>query len=137
MPKIVWTDDWSLDHPGIDAQHRRWLDIYNVAHDRMMGGDRPSVLTIAADALAGMIEYTRYHFRYEEAYMAEIRYPDIDNHRRIHDGFALRLNCFQQDLKAGRLVLNSDVIKVIESWLRGHILLEDQKIRAFVRKRKA
>lgn len=127
MPKIQWTDEFSIHHREIDAQHRHWIDIFNSAHDRMMSTEEPSaLLTIGRDALVEMIDYTSYHFSFEEAYMEQIGFSGLAVHKRIHQDFSARLNRMRQQMDEGFQILNSEIIKVVENWLVDHILNEDK-----------
>ena len=131
MPIIQWTDKFSIGDAELDAQHRIWISIYNKAHDRMMDPDETNFQSTGLDALIEMQEYGQTHFASEEAYMERIAYPKIDAHKMMHDRFSREINLLIHDLKAGKFVLNSEVIKRIENWLTHHILKEDVKIRDF------
>ena len=129
MPLIQWTNDFSVGHPDLDAQHKVWISIYNEAHDRMMDPDDTSLETTGLDALGRMRDYTRTHFAFEEAYMEQIGYADLENHKMIHDRFAKKIDAFIYDMESGKFILNSEVIKRIENWLMHHILKEDMKMK--------
>lgn len=128
MAKIQWTQDFSVNNPGIDQQHQRWIEIYNLAHDRMMS-DEPiaSKKNIGKNALTEMIDYGKFHFSFEEDFMEKIGYPDLETHKQIHKDFTQKLNRISAQMDRGEYVLNSEVIKLIENWLVQHILHEDRK----------
>lgn len=130
MPIIEWTEEFSVGHRELDEQHRVWLSIYNEAHDRMMDPDETRFQTTGMDALIRMRDYGRTHFAFEETYMEKMGYPDIENHKMIHDRFSREVDKFIHDLETGQYVLNSEVIKRIENWLVHHILKEDMKLKA-------
>ena len=71
MGKIEWNDTFSVNNPEIDAQHKEWIAIYNKMYDKMTNGDLRELRTLAADSLRLMLDYTRHHFEYEEAYMKQ------------------------------------------------------------------
>lgn len=131
MPIIQWTEDFSIGHPDLDAQHKTWVSIYNQAHDRMMDPDETEFQSTGIDALKEMKAYSRHHFKMEEAYMAEIGYPQLEAHKAMHQHFARQIETMISDLSNGTHVLNSEVIKRIETWLTHHILKEDKKIQDF------
>ncbi|MFH1155569.1 MAG: bacteriohemerythrin [Pseudomonadota bacterium] len=129
MPIIVWTKDFSVGNDAIDEQHKRWITIYNRAHDRMMTCTIEALSTLGADALKEMITYTEFHFSFEEQFMESIGYPDLSNHRKLHRQFCCELDRIALLMHQGEGPLNSEIVKLIETWLRSHILNEDKKIK--------
>ncbi|MCK5097064.1 MAG: hemerythrin family protein [Desulfobacteraceae bacterium] len=128
MAKIIWTEKFSVQNDEIDEQHKKWIEIYNKAHERMMNYSKlEDTIGIGKDALKDMIEYGKYHFSFEEKFMEEIRFSGIDEHKKIHEAFTKKLDLLALEMQNEVLVLNSEVIKVIENWLVDHILVEDQK----------
>ncbi|MBU1193401.1 MAG: bacteriohemerythrin [Proteobacteria bacterium] len=128
MAKIQWTEDFSVNNPEIDQQHQQWIEIYNLAHDRMMS-DEPSAAkkNIGKNALTEMMDYGNLHFSFEEDFMEKIGYPDLQTHKQIHKDFSQKLNRIAAQMDRGEYMLNSEVIKLIENWLVQHILHEDRK----------
>jgi hemerythrin-like metal-binding protein len=128
MAKIKWTEDFSVKNKDIDDQHKKWIQIYNKAHDRMMSrnpvGEK---IDIGGDALSEMIEYGKYHFAFEEKFMEKIKFSKIEEHKKIHKFFVQKLDGIAVQIKQGTLILNSEIIKIIENWLVEHILTEDKK----------
>ena len=84
----------------------------------------------ARDALEAMQLYAYEHFRFEEEYMQKIHYPNFVKHRRIHKDFDDLIYAYSRDLLEGKIVLNSEIIKIIRNWLVDHILNEDKKFAA-------
>lgn len=133
MPKIIWTDAFAIGNPEIDRQHQQWVEIYNRAHDRMMTGGTAELSCIGFDALVEIINYVEYHFCFEENFMREIRYPGIVTHQRLHKNFTHDMYQYRADFQEGRTVLNTEIIKTIENWFMDHILVEDKKIRPYLK----
>lgn len=127
MPHIVWTEEFSVGNEKIDAQHKKWVDIYNDAHDKMLGG-KSNYRRIATDSLKQILEYTHYHFESEENWMREIGYEKFEDHRAIHEDFLKKVERIRQDFENNQPMLNSELIKLMENWLTYHILNEDKKI---------
>jgi hemerythrin len=135
MPKIKWIEKFSVHNEKIDAQHKKWIEIFNIAHDRMMG--KPfddKAISIGEAALIEMINYTKYHFSFEEEFMKKIGFPKIAEHQKCHQAFILKLDDLALQIHQGTFVLDSEIIKVIENWLVDHILNEDQKIKSITTK---
>ncbi len=133
MPIIKWSNDFSVGNERIDAQHKKWIAIYNTAHGRMRNASLNDLLTIGSDALSEMIAYTKYHFSFEEQFMETIRYSGIETHTLMHKNFIKKLDQLVLQIHQGTIVLNSEIIKLIENWFVDHILKEDQKFNRYSR----
>lgn len=135
MPIIEWTDEFNVGNELIDRQHQKWIAIYNKAHDRMMSMSDEEFRSTGADAIEEMVEYGRYHFSAEENLMAEVEFAELERHKELHRAFMDQVERTRRDMRQGKYVLNSEVIKTIENWLVHHILNEDQKITPFLDKK--
>jgi hemerythrin-like metal-binding protein len=129
MSIIEWDDSLSVNHTEIDNQHKEWIDIYNKMHDSMMA--RESSIEQTMEILQSMNEYAQRHFSYEEEYMRKIDFPDIVAHRRSHKDFESLIYSYNRDIEAGKVVLNTKIIKLIRNWLLEHITVEDKKYAGF------
>lgn len=135
MSRIEWDESFSVGHDEIDAQHKKWIGIYNRLVEVMEQGDVNTLKDATADTLESMMEYARYHFKYEEQYMLEIGYPSITAHARVHKDFDNVIYHAYRDLLDGSVVLNTRLLKMIKSWLLNHILTEDKKYAEHARKK--
>ncbi len=127
MPKIEWNESFSVGVAEIDEQHRRWIELINKLHDALMGKKVSSGMT--DKILSEMIDYTHFHFAFEEEYLQKINYADLKKHRYQHEFFKKNLLGKLQEERAGKLVLNTEVMKMLVHWLQDHILQEDMKYR--------
>lgn len=128
MSYIEWDESFSIDHAEIDEQHKKWIAIHNILHKTLIEGNPASLQEAAIKALQEMYDYTRYHFAFEEAYLARIGYPDIREHWRLHKDFDSLIYGYLRDSQKGEIpVLNSELVKILQNWLLHHILIEDMK----------
>lgn len=125
MPRIEWNDTFSVNVEEIDEQHRKWIDIINTLHDSLLG--RKGLDEITLKSLKAMEEYGAFHFGYEEEYMARINYPDLPAHKKEHEEFLNKVRKYVEDEEAGKLVLNTEVMKMLMDWLQNHILRSDKR----------
>ena len=78
MSKIEWDDFFSVGVMEIDEQHRRWIEIINKLHDSIMD----KTVSVNTDRiLCEMIDYTNFHFIFEEDHMKKVGYQDLKKHR--------------------------------------------------------
>ena len=132
MSHVVWDESYSVGDQELDEQHKRWIDIHNRLHDDLLGGSASTLKTLATDALKEMLRYVDHHFACEERYMATIGYPEASAHWRLHKDFDNMIYSLLRDIEDGKMpVLNSELIKILQTWLVNHILVEDRKFADF------
>lgn len=127
MSQIDWDESFSMNHAEIDEQHKKWIEIYNRLDRIMDKGDLEAIRDATADTLESMLDYARFHFKFEEKYMHDIGYPGIAAHARVHKDFDNLVYKSYRDVAEGTPVLNTRLLKTIKSWLLNHILVEDKK----------
>jgi hemerythrin len=78
---VEWSDHLSVDHPGVDAQHKLIFERVGEVHDLWRRNAKLADLRVAVDRLAGVLET---HFHYEERMLAETAYPNLAEHAAEH-----------------------------------------------------
>ena len=125
MPKILWDNAYNTGSGVIDTQHRELIEYYNAAHEHMLSNQDTSSLGL--DALIKMIDYCRYHFDSEEAYMEKMGFSDLEEHKKIHAAFHDQIKELLLMDHEDR-ILTSQILKIFENWIVDHILNLDKKI---------
>ena len=129
---IVWTPGLSVGVKHIDDQHKIWFEKANGLFEA--GKERR-----AKDYINTMIdfldEYTKQHFKDEEAYMEEIRYPEIDAQKKAHASFINDLAKLKSDYNTsgGNILVILNANKMVINWLMNHIKTMDKKIGDYVK----
>ena len=127
MPKIVWTEKFSVGVAKLDDQHKKWIAMINELHDTLMVGDTAGPNDVGTKTLRSIIEYGEKHFADEEQYLAEIDYPLLEEHKTLHRVFRLQVDGNLRRIEKGELILHSEIMKDMLDWLEKHILIEDKK----------
>jgi len=124
-----WKPEYSLHVPAMDNQHQQLLEIARDVTEAMRSslGQR-TVLT----GLEKLVEYTRSHFQDEEAFMAEVNYPGLEQHRKIHAKLTERAIEYKKDLVEKQSFDPGNFQDFITNWLVIHILHEDRKYAEYV-----
>jgi hemerythrin len=125
MPRITWDETFSVNNKEIDEQHQKWISIINELHDSLIKGN--NLDSITAKSLKSMRDYAEFHFGFEEQYMLKRGYPDLENHKLEHGKFREMITKYVRDEENGKLILNTEIMKVLMDWLTNHILLSDKK----------
>lgn len=123
MKIITWDGSLSVGIERIDADHRRWVEMFNELFTACMVG-------VGADAvrktLGELLDYTRGHFAREEAFLAESGYADLAAHKAIHDQMIVKVAAIEASLAKGAdAELSADVLSFLHDWLIHHIKESD------------
>lgn len=130
--RLEWSEAYSINNTDLDEQHKRWIELYNRLADLMKGENQADLGRAKAETLREMADYVDYHFRFEEEYMRSIEFPEVKNHWRLHKNFRNRIYQTYRDQQKGDIVLNTEILATIRTWLKDHILREDAKIVDFL-----
>lgn len=124
-----WSDDYSIDNPSIDAQHKRLFELACAVEEV---SDRSVSKKKIKDMLTEFFHYMKNHFADEEAYMEQINYPELEPHRRIHKEIIQSMVHLISSVKTTN-DLKERLYIISKKWLLEHILYEDMKITEFLR----
>lgn len=127
LPK--WTEDYSIGNAHIDEQHKKLFDLageLEVVIDRSVNRQK------IKNMLTEFFHYMRDHFRDEETYMREVKYPEFEAHRRIHKDIVEDMIHLIGSIKTTN-DLKERLYHISKKWLLQHILYEDMKIAEFVK----
>ena len=129
MGEIIWDFSWNIGHNRIDEQHQKWIEIFNHLYEAVFSKNDQNLGDIQRTAIKEMLDYTSYHFGYEEKIMKESAYPDAYVHWRMHKNFENIVYKNYRNLVDGELILNSTLLSIMENWLVQHIQVEDKKLK--------
>lgn len=137
-PAIQWSDKLATGIEEIDSQHHYLINAINEAREalierRNLGRIEP----ITKDLLA----YAIFHFDTEEELMRNYGYDreagaDAGLHHQEHRDFSARVIAIRDALNEGLPVAAEDLVSFLENWLIGHIMQTDQKLAAFIRRKR-
>jgi hemerythrin-like metal-binding protein len=131
---FAWKDEYSVQNPEMNLQHRRLMNLLNKLHEAMTNGQTNGALR---GILGELVEYAHVHFVAEEELMLKIGYPRLAGHRLQHQELSREVRHFLQELDAGRVTIGIQLLQFLKQWLIDHILGSDRLYGAFLlRKRK-
>lgn len=132
---MMWKEKYKIGVPLIDQQHeelfRRVSDFIQTIRQE---GVWESKLEKVKETMAFMQEYVVVHFADEEAYQAQINYPDLENHKIIHAKFKEAVNGYVKRLEEEGFTeeLMNEFGGKLMAWLIMHVAATDQKIGEYV-----
>lgn len=135
---MIWKEKYKIGVPQIDAQHEELFSRVT-AFVETVRSDKAWDVKIANvnETLDFMKDYVVTHFHEEEAYQEEIGYPQLEQHRQMHNDmvdYVVRIS--EQCEKEGyrEIVLQQFAGKLV-TWLVNHVVTDDLKIADFSDKR--
>lgn len=127
-----FTEDCLTGVGIIDDEHRQLFETMNGISVILADGsrDKKEVLQVAESLLETLKEYAATHFAHEEAYMKEIRDPEILRQKREHGFFIEKVNNTDVELldEAHGIAVLQELMEFLSRWLYRHILSSDTMI---------
>ena len=121
-----WSSKYKVGVEKIDEQHKGIFGKANYLLDAYKNQESGEKIEEILDFLT---EYIEEHFSDEEEIQRNYKYPDYNNHKKIHDGFKAKVAEVVSGYKETNNI--SDLMKLnkmITGWLIEHIKKEDQKL---------
>ena len=126
---LHWKDDYAIGVEIIDEQHKHLFEIgnkiYDLLENYLLDDKYDKVVTIIQE----LGEYTKYHFKTEEDYMLQIRYPKYFSQKVEHDDFIKKIEEIDlKDLDQNQEKHIRDILTFVFQWVLEHILKKDKLI---------
>jgi hemerythrin len=124
MSAFVWDEKYSLGIAEIDRQHQKLFSLFNQLFDAMQQGHAAEVVD---KVLTSVVDYTSYHFEFEEKLLHQAGYPEAAGHHAEHLKLAEQAKALAQKLRAEGADVSMATLKFLGDWLARHILVSDKK----------
>lgn len=137
--KVEWKPEMSVGNELLDNQHKKILGKIEELREELLTRINLGHIKKTVDFFE---KYFMEHFSSEEDYMAEHNYPELESHKKLHQGFINYSKGFQNDFYY-KYVLGSasddqlkrfleEAEKFFKNWWINHIMTEDQKYEAYI-----
>jgi hemerythrin-like metal-binding protein len=115
---------------AIDTQHKELVRLINLLHKAMkqQKGARE-----AGGILNDLAKYTVFHFGFEEDQFEKYRYPETENHKKIHRELVAKVKAFQADFEKGKAAVTMELMDFLVDWLKTHIMKTDMAYVPFLK----
>lgn len=124
MSMVTWSQDFSVSIQEIDDQHKVIVDLINEVNDAVSGDNNPETV---GKVIERLVDYTKVHFLIEEALMRMFRYPDYEQHKKIHGKLLERVLAFQKQYAKGNAQIGQELLYFLRDWLLSHIMKVDRE----------
>ncbi|MBA55144.1 MAG: hypothetical protein CMK89_11880 [Pseudomonadales bacterium] len=123
MPHFVWSSEYELGIPVIDAQHKRIIEYINRIDDVLSNDTSQEAMNAI---LTNLVDYTFSHLAFEEAMLEEIGYEDFHGHQLTHKTFTRLIENLCHRARQGEPVA-AELAAFLRNWLLTHIMSEDAR----------
>lgn len=131
--QFAFTSKYYVGIEEIDKEHEKLFEIIadanEVIHTEFVHDKYDEIVRILGD----LRDYTKVHFRDEEAVMEKAGYPELEAQKKAHEGFEEKLaeiNLDQMDENQQEYL--EELLDFLIKWLSVHILHMDKKIGEFI-----
>ncbi|MCB1218002.1 hemerythrin family protein [bacterium] len=123
MTLIKWNDDLSTGVGFVDNEHKALVNMINELNDAMLQKHGKEVV---GNIISRMAAYARNHFEHEEKEMKACNFSGYAAHKKEHDDFIAKVAELKTELDEGRIMVTTDTMKFLKSWLTSHIMITDK-----------
>lgn len=128
---VQWSESMSVGNQHIDEQHMILIDTIN----QLASAERQNDRALIAMIIDELVSYAAFHFQYEEKLLETSEYPELQQHRGIHQGFVNWVTEVREEfIYQRRTQFGGKIMEFLRDWLREHILGEDMRYRPYMSK---
>ena len=84
------------------------------------------------EILTELVLYTKIHFVDEETLMQTYSFPDLENHKAMHQELLLKVSDFCDKFNRGSFGIPLELCDFLQDWLKVHIAQEDKQYGQFI-----
>ncbi|MBF0185049.1 MAG: bacteriohemerythrin, partial [Magnetococcales bacterium] len=124
-----WTDKLRIHIREVDKQHKQLVEMVNHLYRLIKAGDFAHAIS---DVLPALLEYTVFHFGFEEELFARYGYPQAVEHHARHVKLVEQAKAFVPRLQNGDRAVAMELLGFLKQWLTQHILKSDKHYAAYL-----
>lgn len=119
-----WDDNLNIGIEKVDEHHRKLVDLINQLHDAMLEKKTKDVMV---SILGELLDYTIFHFGFEETYFEKFGYQEMESHKKAHESFINKIAKFKEDVNKGSFLVSIEMMNFLVDWLIKHIQGSDPR----------
>lgn len=96
-------------------------------HDKTKEGKGKEVVE---KLLTELLDYTVFHFSFEEKLLRTNNYPEYKAHVKLHIDLVDQVQAFRKKVETGGSMLSLELMNFLKKWLVEHIVNTDKKYSA-------
>lgn len=130
IDQIPWGPQYHIGVSKMDEEHQILVNKINILIESMNTDD----YDIIEKDFTDLANYVVEHFTDEETFMREIKYPQFESHKKIHENLINNMQSFNAQITQKDLD-KRELSSFLQNWLITHILGVDMKYADFNNKR--
>ena len=128
MQLFNFDNEFKLGIEHIDLEHAGLVNMLNEVHNLIRANEKTKARDYFRDTLSAFIGQ---HFAHEEAFLQEIGYPQLDEHKKIHAQFRQSMDAVLPQLDSEDDTAFRNGLTDVYTWIINHIGKTDRKYAAF------
>lgn len=123
-----WKDRYNLNIEEIDLQHKKLFNIGARVYDLALLNDSYDHYDEIMVLLDELLEYTEYHFKFEENLMKTYNYEAFEQQEREHIFYVNKIKSISsKDIDNNQQQAIIEIVDFLSEWISSHILFSDRK----------
>lgn len=131
---MTFNPSLSVEYEAMDIQHKKFIDLLNKLYATFL---RNTPAEEMKAVLKELIDYTIWHFNFENKMMMKYDYPDKESHMKQHSDIVATIEEIFKKIEQGEEVVIINVIEFVKNWLADHILKTDTLLGKYLVSKKA
>ncbi|MEB2833472.1 hemerythrin family protein [Campylobacter upsaliensis] len=131
--KIEWNKEFNINNYTLDKQHELIFDITNCANElakKVLEHYDDSLQEELKKTIVRLFDYIKIHFKDEEAYMKEIDYPLLEEHKEAHRVLVEKTKELLNYSKNPQ-TFAKELASLTRDWISKHFCVDDKWIDAY------
>ncbi len=120
---ITWNESFSIELNIIDQQHKKWIDFINILYTSFKNEVPKDDIN---ENISKLLDYTDYHFGFEEKYLEDFNCPKQEDHKLAHEKFLNTIKTHQNQFNDGDYNAVYKLIVFLNNWVLHHITVDDK-----------
>jgi hemerythrin len=122
---MIEFDNTLLTHvEEMDEQHSKLVELLNNTYELLKEGKKEEAVELFKKEL---LAYVEHHLSEEEKFMEEIGYPELEQHRKVHELFRKEIYNLAPHVENGDPKAFRQALSLAWGWLYNHIAKTDKK----------
>ncbi|WP_160691115.1 bacteriohemerythrin [Clostridium sp. C2-6-12] len=131
-----WKEEFNLNIEEIDKQHKKLMEIGKRAYDIAIIDDGYDRYDEIMEIIDELLEYTKYHFEYEEKMLKEYNYVHVHEQEEEHSFYIYKIKSIasRDDIDENQRKIVLEVIDFLSEWISKHIMIADREYAVYLKR---
>ena len=121
---VTFNEMYHLGIKEIDNQHKRIIEMLNKLLQTFKLGNAEQTMLIELNEL---IDYTQYHFSYEEQLLERTGFPEAEQHADSHQLMLSKILTLRKDYYDNKFEVMYEILQILFRWATNHTTTLDSK----------